>query len=259
MGSQLLIHEDGSPLTRYQYTVLFQRCLTVSGLSLNHFGMHSFRIGAATEAARAGLSDSDIQRPATPKIWIVGHSYVFWAAQRAGNRPGGRNLGFHHVELLWRGVRGLRWSQVLSEVVDISRQSSAPTILVLHAGGNDIGNIRLAELLTMMRSDLDRFPGFFSELRIVWSEIILRVVWQGSSDLEVIDRTRCTVNTRMSRFIRYRSGVVVRHRQLEGDNRRLMMPDGVHLTDIGLDIFLSGIQDGLEQAFFLMSGGRSPV
>ena len=63
----------------------------------------------------------------------------------------------------------------------------------------------------------------------------------------------------MSRYVRARSGVVVRHRQLEGDNRRLMSQDGVHLNDIGMDIFLSGLQDGIEQALYILGGGRSSV
>lgn len=65
------------------------------------------------------------------------------------------------------------------------------------------------------------------------------------------------VNARMARFVRNRGGVVVRHWHLEGDNSRLMRADGVHLTDIGLDIFLSGIQDGVKQALFILGGGRS--
>lgn len=71
-----------------------------------------------------------------------------------------------------------------------------------------------------------------------------------------VDGARRTINARMSRFVRYRGGVVVRHRELEGDNRALLEEDGVHPNPIGLDIFLSGIQDGIERALFLMGGGR---
>ncbi|XP_044130369.1 uncharacterized protein LOC122923581 isoform X2 [Bufo gargarizans] len=194
-----------------------------------------------------------------PTVWLVGHSYIFWAAQRAECRPGGRSLGFSDVRVSWRGIRGLRWSQLLSQVVEIGTQAVGPVVLVVHAGGNDIGSVPLLELLTLMRADLERFPSFFREVILVWSEIVPRAVWQSGRDGEAIEKCRRTVNARMSRFVRSRGGVVVRHRQLEGDNRSLMRPDGVHLSDIGLDIFLSGIQDGIEQAMFLLGGGRSPV
>ncbi|XP_044130444.1 uncharacterized protein LOC122923654 [Bufo gargarizans] len=194
--------------------------------------------------------------PGRPAVWIVGHSYVFWAAQRADCRPGGRSLGFREVDVAWRGIRGLRWAQLMSQVVEIGSQASGPVVLVLHAGGNDMGSVPLVELLALIRSDLERFPSFFREVVLVWSEVVPRVVWQGG---EAVERCRRTINARISRFVRSRGGVVVRHRQLEGDNRSLMRPDGVHLNEIGLDIFLSGIQDGVEQAMFLLGGGRSPV
>lgn len=76
-----------------------------------------------------------------PEVWIVGHSFVFRAARRAEDRPGGPNLGFSGVRVNWRGVRGLRWAQVLSEVVFISRTAQFPVVLVLHVGGNDLGNV----------------------------------------------------------------------------------------------------------------------
>ncbi|KAM4020115.1 uncharacterized protein ACNLHF_000667 isoform 2-T2 [Anomaloglossus baeobatrachus] len=189
-----------------------------------------------------------------PNIWILGHYYVFCAAQRSKERPGGKNLGFNGLEVSWRAIRGLKWTQVFGEVVNISRQSAGPTILVLHVGGNDLCRVKLADLLTLMRTDLNRFPGFFSELRVVWSEIISRVTWQVAFNADSIERTRKTLNTRMARYVRFHSGVVIRHRQLEGDNRHLIMQDGVHLTDAGLDIFLSGLQEGIEQALSLLGG-----
>lgn len=61
-GSNFLVHEDGSPLTKYQFTALFKRSLEVAGVSSKEYGTHSFRIGAATEAARAGLQESEVMR-----------------------------------------------------------------------------------------------------------------------------------------------------------------------------------------------------
>ncbi|XP_044124736.1 uncharacterized protein LOC122919648 [Bufo gargarizans] len=194
-----------------------------------------------------------------PTVCFVGHSYLFWAGQRAETRPGGRSLGFRNVEVIWRGIRGLRWSQVLPESVHLSTLARPPVILAIHAGGNDLCLLKVAELITLIRADLERIPTFFPEVIIVWSEMIPRVTWQGARDSGSVERARRSVNARISRFVRSRGGVVIRHYQLEGDNQRLMRPDGVHLNDIGLDIFLSGLQDGVEQALFLLGGGRSAV
>lgn len=161
----------------------------------------------------------------------------------------------HNILLRWRGLRGLRWYQVPTEALAISYIARPPVILVIHAGGNDLCSMRLSELLVLMRADLDRIFSFFPVLLLVWSEVIPRVTWQGATE-----RARRTLNTRMSRFIRSRSGVVVRHRMLEGDNRHYMLDDGVHLNGDGLDIFLDGLRDGVEQATYLLGGGgRSSV
>lgn len=197
--------------------------------------------------------------PVTPSIWFLGHSYVFWAAQAAEGRPGGRTLGFRNVTANWRGIRGMRWPEVLTEAVQISRLNQPPVVLVIHAGGNDICSIRVPELLTLMRVDVDRILSSFSEAVLVWSEMIPRVAWQGARNAEAVERARRTVNARMARFVRSRSGVVIRHRDLEGDNRRFMLPDGAHLNERGTEIFLTGLQEGVEQALFLLGGGRSTV
>lgn len=194
-----------------------------------------------------------------PVVWILGHSYIRRAAQRAEVRPGGSNLGFRQAEVVWRGVGGLRWHQVLAEAVAIGRVARGPSVLVIHAGGNDICFLRMDELITIITADLDRIPSFYENVVLVWSEIVPRVIWQGARNAGAVERARRTINARVSRSVRSRSGVVVRHRQLEGDNRQLMDGDGIHLNEIGLDIFLSGLQDGIEQALFLLGGGRRSV
>lgn len=57
-----LRHVDGSFLSRFQFIAVFQKCLKAAGLIPSQFGSHSFRIGAATEAARWGLGDAVIKR-----------------------------------------------------------------------------------------------------------------------------------------------------------------------------------------------------
>lgn len=117
-----------------------------------------------------------------PEVWLVGHSYICRVAQRAKDRPGGRSLGFSGVRVTWRGHRGLRWAQVLGEVVGISRVAQAPVVLVLHVGRNYICSVPAGELMSFMKADLSRFSGFFHSLTVVWSEIVPRSDWRGARD-----------------------------------------------------------------------------
>lgn len=103
----------------------------------------------------------------------------------------------------------MRWTQVLPEAKEIRYASHSPVVLVLHAGGNDLCLLKRAELLTIMRADLEKIPIFFSDLVLVWSKIIPRVTWQGARDAAAIERARRTVNARISHFIQSWSGVDV--------------------------------------------------
>ncbi|KAM9296619.1 uncharacterized protein PAF06_017531 [Gastrophryne carolinensis] len=49
-------------LGRFQFLAVFRKCLGEMGLASSEYGTHSFRIGAATEAARLGLPDDIIKK-----------------------------------------------------------------------------------------------------------------------------------------------------------------------------------------------------
>ncbi|XP_056407281.1 uncharacterized protein LOC130298362 isoform X2 [Hyla sarda] len=74
-----------------------------------------------------------------------------------------------------RGIPGMRWPQVLLEAVDISGRFQSGVVLVVHAAGNDQCFTRVPELITVMKADVERLGDFFSEMVLVWSEIVPRV------------------------------------------------------------------------------------
>ena len=57
-----LVHLDGNPLTRYQFAALLARALSFCEINTACFKSHSFRIGAATEAAIRGIPDQTIKQ-----------------------------------------------------------------------------------------------------------------------------------------------------------------------------------------------------
>lgn len=56
------IHSDGTPLSRFQFIAVLKKCLVFLNLGHIRFTSHSFRIGAATEAARLGLDNHLIKK-----------------------------------------------------------------------------------------------------------------------------------------------------------------------------------------------------
>ena len=58
----LLFHfEDHTPLTKSKFTSEFRRLLNQAGIDSTSYAGHSFRVGAASTAASAGIEDSLIQ------------------------------------------------------------------------------------------------------------------------------------------------------------------------------------------------------
>ncbi len=57
----LMIWKTGSPLTREAFVRLIRQVLTNIGLNASEYAGHSFRIGAATTAALAGIPDHMIK------------------------------------------------------------------------------------------------------------------------------------------------------------------------------------------------------
>lgn len=58
----LLVHADGTFLFRYRFIQVFRCCLTSLGFEAKDYCSHSFRIGAATEAARWRLGPDLVKR-----------------------------------------------------------------------------------------------------------------------------------------------------------------------------------------------------
>lgn len=57
----LFVTESGNVATRFWFSQHFKTILGLSGISPLHFSIHSFRIGAASTAARAGVPEHQIQ------------------------------------------------------------------------------------------------------------------------------------------------------------------------------------------------------
>lgn len=61
LHTNLFIHIDGTPITKYQFTMVFKKCLMTLNMHHMQFSSHSFRIGAATEAAQIGFNEVKIK------------------------------------------------------------------------------------------------------------------------------------------------------------------------------------------------------
>ncbi|KAJ7335785.1 hypothetical protein JRQ81_013726 [Phrynocephalus forsythii] len=72
-------------------------------------------------------------------VLIWGHSFIYWAAKHAHRSLWGNNLVLATVVTLeWKGIRSMRWADVLPTARWLAG-SMPPDLLLLYAGGNDLG------------------------------------------------------------------------------------------------------------------------
>ncbi|XP_068087913.1 uncharacterized protein [Hyperolius riggenbachi] len=189
-------------------------------------------------------------------VWLIGHSFIYWAKKRASIRPYSLNLGLNEEEflILWFSQQGMRWRNLMGSILQWLKVWPAPDVVVLHLGGNDLGKSNTRSLLWRMKENMLRLRGLLPNTIFAFSEIIPRLVWLSHQELFFLERIR-RVNFAISKFMPAINGVSFRHLELEGGLRSLYRNDLVHLSEIGLDIFNMGLQDVIE----LAAGGGGAV
>lgn len=177
---------------------------------------------------------------------------------RADQRPAGRQLGFDRSEVLvrWIGIRGMRWNSFLSEFQYFAEMDRAPDVLVMHAGGNDLGVRTTREILRDIKLDCLRLWSTYPGIILVWSDIVARRVWRHARSSHGLNRARAKLNRAVGRFVARNGGLVIRHKDLEIVDGSLLLTDGTHLNEIGTDMWTLSIREGMEKAIQLWRDDR---
>lgn len=180
----------------------------------------------------------------------MGHSFIHWAHKRSSQRCYTSNLSFppDSVKIFWKGIRGMRWNQLFLILSNLAQSWPLPSILIIHLGGNDIGKVSTMDLIFMIKRDLQRVKLSFPNTRVVFSEVVPRLVWMSSPRVNPLEKIRRRINHSVEKFMPYMNGFSWRHVDLEGGFQGLYRRDGIHLSDIGLDIFNVGLQNCIEMA-----------
>ncbi|XP_069822572.1 uncharacterized protein [Dendropsophus ebraccatus] len=181
------------------------------------------------------------------RVWILGHSFVVWASKRAERHNYGVNLSFdlEQFEVQWFGYSGLRWREIYAILHSLASALPPPDILIIHAGGDDIGKLKTLDLLWRSRGICRCLNVFFPECILVFSEIIPRLSWMRKG-LYFYEKIRKRINFAVSKFIPSLGGLSFRHLDLEGYLPGLYWSDLVHLSDIGSDILNANFQSIIE-------------
>ncbi|KAK7929943.1 hypothetical protein WMY93_006338 [Mugilogobius chulae] len=135
-----------------------------------------------------------------------------------------RQIGPNDADgLKWKRFRvyGIFFHQCL-------RGRSAPDVLLIHCGGNDLGEEKSVDLVAAMKEDLHRLHHHLPSMKIIFSGLTQRRRWRNGVNAGKIDKARKFVNSVMSSFM-VDLGIFVHHPHIRYDTPGLFLPDDVHL------------------------------
>ena len=189
-------------------------------------------------------------------MWIVGSSIIKYAFLEARQRPGGVNLSLQRlgVNIWWQGRSGLTLSKLRNHIRTMMNLEDPPNYILVHIGGNDLGNIRLGYLHYL----LERFMSWLSvqlpETALIWSQILPRLKWRSSENTDAMDKGRRRLNSSIGAYMTKHGGCYLRYPDIKATHK-FISNDDVHLTKLGNSIFLNIIQGGLEAIISRGTGG----
>lgn len=157
----------------------------------------------------------------------------------------GSNLGIQFADLWWQGYSGLTLKQAKYKLRAIAAVGDTPSIILFHCGGNDLGNIDLWQIRQCISNTFKMFFELFPGVRIIWSEILPRLVWRYSDDAVAMERSRKRINSYAGKLAISTGGSYLRHPVLSKVNRSYFKSDGVHLSVCGNEFFLAQIRKGI--------------
>ena len=151
-----------------------------------------------------------------------------------------------NAQIWWQGYGGLTLKTLQRRINHIANLEDAPSVIVIHCGGNDIGKTKTQKLLVNVQ-EVHKFLSLkFPSTKLVWSELLPRIKWRYSNNIRAMETTRARINRQGMRCFLNVGGAIY-HPQFKNKDEYLFKVDGVHLSKEGNEIFCQNIKSGLQQ------------
>ncbi|XP_052684344.1 uncharacterized protein LOC128164503 isoform X2 [Crassostrea angulata] len=190
-------------------------------------------------------------------VWIIGSSIIHWA-QKYAETTNQLNLGLNHFTINWNGRRGMVWEYLYTTVSSMLIPNKQPTILIIHCGGNNIGDPQntLKGIQKFMKLTLSQIADLLPNTLIVWSHILPRSNWRQSLSTIEGENSRRRINSAIATFVLKKlNGASIKYPDIQITQKRLFRLDGVHLSDLGNNIYINSLKNAIVQ--FVTSSSRT--
>lgn len=139
----------------------------------------------------------------------------------------------------------MKLGKLRQQITTMMKYEDPPTFIVIHIGGNDIGASKVGHLRNDVKNVLTWVARNLPNTLIIWSQILPRINWRYSENSDAMERCRYRVNNYVASFVIRNGGAYIRYPEIKVNNT-FICSDGVHLTHLGNDVFLSTLQGAIE-------------
>ena len=135
------------------------------------------------------------------------------------------------------------------------RRHPLPNFLAIQLGSNDLESRSSLGFIKDIKIDILRLHALMPHTRIVWIDMLQRRYWHTANSGKAIEKTRKRVNLAMRHIVGSIQRFTIKHVNIKAKEIDLYRRDGIHLSYVGLSVYLNNIQDVFES--FLKTGGPS--
>ena len=132
----------------------------------------------------------------------------------------------------------MKWAMLEDMIETMVEKKGCPSILLIHCSGNDIVGTDADYLIFQMRNTIHNVMSIMPFTMIIYSYISPRLVWCKYNKHATIDKTRRRINRAVRSYVVKIGRKAMRHLDFD-DCHSALFSDMVHLSFIGLDIFLN--------------------
>ena len=89
----------------------------------------------------------------------------------------------------------MKLGDVRPKLRTLSDLEEAPDIIVLHVGGNDLGQNTIGDLREIVKRQFRYIKNKFPNAKVIWSQILPRKRWRYSDNNNAMERSRVRLNS----------------------------------------------------------------
>jgi lysophospholipase L1-like esterase len=143
------------------------------------------------------------------------------------------------------------WDNLYPTIQILLSSRSAPDVIVIHCGGNNIGHASntLRGLQKFVKATLADIAHLLPNTAIVWSHILPRIFWLNCIANAEGEKCRRRINSSCATFV-IKSfpgrGASISYPDISPSHQALFRRDGVHLSELGNSLFVNTLSNALD-------------